>query len=213
MDCMELSGDSGGGVPVETDPTRAIEWMTGLPVVRFPGVEDGEGGVARIHVETRAVAAGCPACGVIAREGPLPHQAGRPAVVRPADPPRLAQAPAGVRGHRLPEGTVDRRGPPHRRPRQVLTARAARWATLQVGRRGRRVNEVAHELGCDWHTVNDTVVSYGDALPEADTERIGEVTALGLDEVLMVRVGPYHRQHFTTQLVDVRRGQLLERGR
>jgi transposase len=95
-------------------------------------------------------------------------------------------------------------------PRQILTARAARWATFQVGRRARSVNEVAGELGCDWHTVNDTVVSYGEALLDADTDRIGEVSALGLDEVLMVRIGTRHRQHFTTQLVDVRRGQLLD---
>jgi len=38
MDCMELSGDSGGGVPVETDPTRAIEWMIDYPMeARSPG--------------------------------------------------------------------------------------------------------------------------------------------------------------------------------
>ena len=49
-------------------------------------------------------------------------------------------------------------------PRQVLTARAARWATVQLGRRARSVNEVADELACDWHTVNDTVVAYGEAL-------------------------------------------------
>jgi transposase len=69
---------------------------------------------------------------------------------------------------------------------------------------------VATELGCDWHTVNDTVVAYGEALLEADTERIGAVDALGLDEVLMVRIGPYHRQHFSTQIVDVGAGQLLD---
>jgi transposase len=45
---------------------------------------------------------------------------------------------------------------------------------------------------------------------DADTERIGEVTALGLDEVLMVRRGPYRRQGFSTQIVDARQGQLLE---
>lgn len=61
------------------------------------------------------------------------------------------------------------------------------------------MNEVAKELGCDWHTVNDAVVAYGEALLEKDTDRIGEVSALGLEEVLMVREGPYHRQHFTTQ--------------
>ena len=42
------------------------------------------------------------------------------------------------------------------------------------------------------------------------TDRIGEVSALGLDEVLMVRIGPFHRQHFSTQIVDVRAGQLLD---
>ena len=72
------------------------------------------------------------------------------------------------------------------------------------------MNEVAGELGCDWHTVNDTVVSYGEALLDADDDRIGMVTALGLDEVLMVRLGPYHRQHFSTQMVNVRAGQLLD---
>ena len=38
--------------------------------------------------------------------------------------------------------------------------------------------------------MNDTVVSYGEALLDADDDRIGMVTALGLDEVLMVRLGP-----------------------
>ncbi len=55
-----------------------------------------------------------------------------------------------------------------------------------------------------------TVIAYGEALLEADVDRIGEVTALGLDEVLMVRIGPFHHQHFSTQLVDVRAGQLLD---
>lgn len=36
--------------------------------------------------------------------------------------------------------------------RARLTARAARWATLQVGQ-GRTISEVAEELGCDWRTV------------------------------------------------------------
>ena len=39
--------------------------------------------------------------------------------------------------------------------RLVMTDRAGRWVTEQVGRWGRTVNEVAVELGCDWHTIND----------------------------------------------------------
>jgi transposase len=40
--------------------------------------------------------------------------------------------------------------------------------------------------------------------------RFGVVTALGLDEVLFARIGPWHRQEFSTQLVDVKIGQLLD---
>jgi transposase len=29
---------------------------------------------------------------------------------------------------------------------------------------GRTVSEVADELGCDWHTINDAVIAYGAAL-------------------------------------------------
>jgi hypothetical protein len=98
-------------------------------------------------------------------------------------------------------------------PRQAMTDRAARWATLQVGKLGRTVAEVARELGCDWHTVNDTVVAYGTALID-DPGRIAvTVAALGLDETLFCRRGEWHRQEFVTSIVDVspgRTAQLLD---
>jgi transposase len=71
------------------------------------------------------------------------------------------------------------------------------------------VNEVATDLGCDWHTINDTVCSYGAALVE-DPVRYGAVRALGMDEVLFVRRGTYRTKEFTTQLVDVEGTQLLD---
>ena len=77
----------------------------------------------------------------------------------------------------------------------------AAWASFWV---------VFSELGCDWHTVNDTIIAYGTALVDDDPDRFGEVEALGLDEVLMVRLGTFHRQEFSTQIVDVGRGQLLD---
>jgi hypothetical protein len=46
-------------------------------------------------------------------------------------------------------------------PRMAMRDRAGRWVTEQVGRYARSVNEIATELGCDWHTVNDTVIAYG----------------------------------------------------
>ena len=41
-------------------------------------------------------------------------------------------------------------------------------------------------------------------------DRIGAPTALGLDETLFVRVGPRHRQAWSTSIVDVRAGKLLD---
>ena len=95
-------------------------------------------------------------------------------------------------------------------PRLALTDRAGRWVTEQVGRRGRTVDEVAVELGCDWHTVNDAVIAYGTALVDDDPDRIGEPTAVGLDETLFARVGRWRTQWWSTSIVDVRAGQLLD---
>jgi transposase len=91
-----------------------------------------------------------------------------------------------------------------------MTDRSGRWITEQVGRYARSVNEVAVELGTDWHTINDTLIAYGTALVDDDPDRFGVVEALGLDEVLFCRIGPWRRQEFSTQIVDVGRGQLLD---
>lgn len=90
-----------------------------------------------------------------------------------------------------------------------MTDRAGRWVTEQVGRHGRTVNEIALELGCDWHTINDSVLAYGIPLIE-DPDRIGDPTAIGLDETLFVRVGKWHRQSWSTSIVDVEAGRLLD---
>ena len=82
--------------------------------------------------------------------------------------------------------------------------------TEQVGRYARTVNEVAKELGCDWHTINDTVIAYGTALIDDDLGRIGPVEALGLDETLFVRRGQWCTQHWATSIVDVGAGRLLD---
>lgn len=94
-------------------------------------------------------------------------------------------------------------------PRLKLTDRAARWATIQVGRHGRSVSEVAKDLGCGWHAAMDAVAAYGQALVD-DPDRFGDVAALGLDETLRCRLGQWRRQQWTTQIVDVGAGQLLD---
>lgn len=96
--------------------------------------------------------------------------------------------------------------------RAAMTDRAGRWATVQVGRLGRTVAEVARELGSDWHTVNSAVIAYGTVLVD-DPERFGEVETLGLDETLFCRRGRWARQEFATSIVDVTPGrpaQLLD---
>ncbi len=91
-----------------------------------------------------------------------------------------------------------------------LTTRAGRWATEQVGRHRRSVSSVANELGCDWHTVNNAVCGWGQALLDADTHRVGDVTCVGLDETLMGRFGPWGTQLWVTSIVDVGGHQLID---
>ena len=80
---------------------------------------------------------------------------------------------------------------------------------MAVGRDGRSVSDVASELGCDWHTVNDAVMAWGQALLDADTARVGDVSALGLDETLYKREGRWRTRRWCTSIVDVTGGQLL----
>ena len=98
--------------------------------------------------------------------------------------------------------------------REKLTARAGRWATRQAGR-GRPHKDIAAELGGIWHRVNVSVRRWGQALLEADTERISDVVALGLDELLFCHRGRFRAKAWGTSIVDVGRGQLLDivRGR
>lgn len=89
-----------------------------------------------------------------------------------------------------------------------MTTRAARWATFEVGH-GRPVADVAKVLGCDWHTVMDAVMLYGSELVD-DPARFDTVAALGLDETLFARQGTFRTHAWSTQIVDVTRGQLLD---
>lgn len=91
----------------------------------------------------------------------------------------------------------------------LLTTRAAKWATVQVGT-GRTVSEVADELACDWHTVNDAVSTYGAALLAADRRRLNRTTAIGLDETAFVRAGAANRADYATTVADVENHQIIE---
>ena len=91
----------------------------------------------------------------------------------------------------------------------LLTTRAAKWATVQVGG-GRTVSEVAAELACDWHTVNDAVITYGEALLEADRKRLNKTSAIGLDETSFVKLGTQIHTSYATTVADVENHQIID---
>jgi transposase len=199
---------------LETDPTRMCALFVGLPEVAVIGLYYRPGGPLMVHIEQTG-------------ERPWCHRCGGRSRVKDRDEVVFADLPVYGRPTRLVWHKVRLYCPDDdcemgswtwedsriALPRQAMTDRAGRWATVQVGMLGRTVNEVANELGCDWHTVNDTVMSFGTALVD-DPARMAEfVEALGLDETLFVRRGQRHRQEFVTSIVDVspdRRAQLLD---
>jgi transposase len=91
----------------------------------------------------------------------------------------------------------------------LLSTRAAKWATVQVGG-GRTVSEVATELACDWHTVNDAVTTYGKALLEADRKRLNQTTAIGLDETSFIKAKGRSHADFVTTVADVENHQIID---
>ena len=86
----------------------------------------------------------------------------------------MAQAPLALSRLGLSRGQLKRA---ELAARTVLSDRPGRWTTRQVGKNARSVNEVADELGCDWHTVNDAVLAYGSALVDDDPKRFTLVRA------------------------------------
>ena len=190
---------------METDPTRMCALLVGLPDVTVVGVGDWPHWL-RIEIVTVTARPSC-SCGAFA------HRHGVREVL-------LVDLPCFGRPTRLLWRQRRWRCPTCGRSwtgqdpmiassRCVMTTRAARWATLQVGKHGRAVSEVADDLGCDWHMVMDAVVLFGEPLIN-DPDRYGAVTAVGLDETLYKRDGVYRRQLWSTQIVDVEHGQLLD---
>jgi transposase len=187
------------------------ELLVGLPAVTVLGIVDEADGPLWVHIETRAERPVCVGCGgpVAIKDRPLVELVDLPAFGRPA---RLVWRKHrwSCRSAACPVGSWTEEALSIAAARLVMTDRAGRWVTEQVGRWGRTVNEVAVELGCDWHTINDTVIAYGTALVDDDPDRIGTVTALGLDETLFVHQGRWRRQLWCTSIVDVRAGRLLD---
>ena len=75
---------------------------------------------------------------------------------------------------------------------------------------GRTVKEVAGELACDWHTVNDAVTTYGKALLEADRKRLNQTTAIGLDETSFIKLASKKQADYATTVADVENHQIID---
>ena len=189
---------------METNATRMCELLVRLPDVNVLGVDDQPSEPIVVHIEARRGRVCCRSCGGQARvkDRPRVELVDLPCFGRPARlvwrkhrwhcTDRLCRAGSWT----IVETRIAA-------PRMALTDRAGRWVTKQVGDLGRTVNEIADELGCDWHTVNDAVLAYGEALLDADTERVGHVDALGLDETLFNRTGKWRAQQWCTSVVNV----------
>ena len=195
---------------MEVDPTRMCELLVGLGDVEVLGVDDEAGAPLGVHIRRRAPRPACGECG-----GPLWSDGERE--VELVDLPAFGRPVRLVwhkRRWRCPRegcgaGTVTEQDREIAPPREKLTTRAGRWATRQGGL-GRPLGDLADELGCSWHPVNASVRRWGEALLEADTERISQVVALGLDEHLMWRRGRFRTRAWATGIVDVGGGQLLD---
>jgi len=185
------------------------ELLVGLPDVNVNGVGDWPH-FLRIAITTRAPRPTCPGCGgAVHCHGSVEVElADLPVFGRPArlvwSKQRLLCPNPGCEVVTFTEHD-DRIAA----PKAAITDRAGRWATIQVGRHGRSVSEVAHDLRCDWHTVMNAVTHYGAPLIK-DPHRFAGVNALGLDEILFVREGPWKKRIWSTQIVAVARGQLLD---
>lgn len=193
---------------VHTEPTRILHVLVGLKNVRVLEYRRTAGRV-ELLIEHAQIDRTCPSC-----EGPA-FVKDRP-IVRYIDLPAFGtNIIIAWRKHRLycPHPVCPRQSwtvTDHRiaAKQALLTTRCAKWVTEQVGR-GRTITDVARELGCDWHTINNTVTIYGEALLAADTKRVTRTTSLGLDETSFVKRGR-HRREYATTIADVGQHQILE---
>jgi transposase len=194
---------------VVVDPSEILEALVGLKDVRVLSYERAGPNVALMVEQVPGIVV-CPRCHRRAqvKDRPVVHYVDLPVYGAPMS--------LAWRKHRM------RCADPHCRMTSWmlgdhriaakncrLTTRAAKWATVQVGG-GRTVSEVAAELSCDWHTVNDAVVTYGEALLAADRKRLNQTSAIGLDETSFVRLGTKKQTSYATTVADVANHQIID---
>jgi transposase len=194
---------------VFVDPSEIVTHLVGLKDVRVLSYAR-RGPVGELTIEQRVERPTCPKCGRRARvkERPIVDYTDLPfggvAMTLRWKKHRLTcvnvSCPMGsftLGDHRLAAKGV------------MLTTRAAKWVVKEIAS-GQSVSHLARELRCSWDSVNRAVRVYGAALLAADTKRLKETTAIGLDETLFVRRGPYKRKSWSTTVCDVVNHQLID---
>ena len=193
---------------VLSHPTDILSALVGLKDVRVLSYVRS-GPVVELVIEQDPIKPNCPSCGSRAhvKERPLVRYVDLPVYGRPMTltwkkhrmacvSPECEKNSFVLGDHRIAAKNC------------LLTTRAAKWATEQVGT-GRTVLEVARELGCDWHTVNDAVTTYEEALIAADRKRLTKTRAIGLDETSFVRRAGFVTDYATT-VADVANHRIIE---
>ncbi|HEX4218484.1 MAG TPA: ISL3 family transposase, partial [Acidimicrobiales bacterium] len=194
---------------VVTDPSEIVQALVGLKDVRVLHYKRS-GPSVELMIEQVIGVVRCPTCDGEAqvKERPVVHYVDLPVYGTPMSlawkkhrmrcvNPRCTKKTWVLSDYRIAAKSC------------LLTTRAAKWATVQVGT-GRTVSEVAGELDCDWHTINDAVSTYGLALLEADRKRLNQTTAIGLDETSFVKLGTYAHPNFATTVADVENHQIID---
>lgn len=194
---------------VHDDPSEILQALVGLKDVAVLAYRRDRSDV-ELLIEQIAPVMFCPACGASARVKDRP-------IIRYVDLPVYGQPMRlGWRKHRLicpqqacPQGSWTSTDHRIAAKQCLLTTRCAKWVTEQVGK-GRAVSDVAKELACDWHTVNDAVTTYGHALLAADHKRLSATTAIGLDETSFVKHGHHLSKSYATTVADVANHQIID---
>ena len=191
-----------------TDATGVAEAMLGLPGFRVLEVDESEAEVV-IRIETIPELVGCAECGVVAvaQDRMAVEYRDLAAFGRPA---RLVWI---KRRWRCEEPRCTARTWTETSPwfsaRCLLTDRAGAECCRQVGRNARPVTQMAAELAVSWDTVMDAVREHGEPLVN-DPDRIGMVTALGVDETTFLAANREHPTLFATGMVDLRRRVVID---
>ena len=194
---------------VITDPNEILEALVGLKDVKVLHYER-HGPIVELMIEQVVESVSCPSCGERAevKERPVVDYTDLPVYGAPM---RLAWKKHRMRciDPKCPKGSWVLTDHRIAAKNCLLTTRAAKWATVQVGT-GRTVSEVAGELSCDWHTVNDAVTTYGNALLEADRKRLNKTTAIGLDETAFAKLHTKVHKDYATTVADVENHQIID---